>query len=122
MTRPQTVQSGAYLATLTKNRPGPWGIETTWEITREGVRVGTMFQGGGGYGERPHCSLNPLVWSGKIPRGASDPKSPDYGIGLDVGPHDTRELALADFARRADRLIAWRAAWHVAHPAGEASW
>lgn len=106
--RPRTVTHGAYVATVTSETVGPWGLETTWTITREGVKVGHMFQGGGGYGEQPHCSLTPLVWSGKIPSGCSDSRSPLYGMCFDVGPQDTREAALALFATRADRLIAWR--------------
>lgn len=108
--RPREMRHGAYVATVTREETGPWGLETTWTITREGVEVGKMFQGGGGYGERPHCSLRALLWTGKMPERSWDPKSPEHGLGFDTGPLDTRELALEEFAKRADRLIAWRAA------------
>jgi len=108
--RPQTLTVGSYVAAVSREAPGPWGVETTWTITREGVEVGQMFQGGGGYGERPHCSISKLVWSGEMPARSWDPRSPEYGLCFDIGPQDTRELALAEFGRRADRLIAWRAA------------
>lgn len=107
--RPAIVCEGEYTAVLVKDEEGPWGWESTWEIRcREGHVVGKMFQGGGSYGEQPRCSLTKLVWSGQIPPGASDPKSPNYGICFDIGPQDTREQALQAFAKAADRLIAWR--------------
>lgn len=76
--------------------------DPTWSITRNGVEVGTMFQGAA-YG-RFLCSMR----SGRLPEGASDTRSEHFGIHFDTGPHDTREEALAAFARNADRLIAWR--------------
>lgn len=89
---------GDYTATETK---------THWIITRAGAPVGKMFDGEA-YGGRPHCSMRELVWSGPCPKGASSPKSPDYGMCFDIGPHDTYAEALAAFAKAADRLIAWR--------------
>ena len=65
---------------------------------------------GGAYPGKYRCSLTDLVWSGPLPNGHTSPRSEHYGIHFDVGPHDTGEEALAEFARRADRLIAWREA------------
>lgn len=108
--RPREVIHGYYLARVSLEEQTPWGVCTTWTITRDGVKVGQMFQGTGGYGERVWASMTALVWSGKMPERSWDSRSPEYGLCFDTGPFDTQDLALADFARRADRLIAWRAA------------
>lgn len=65
---------------------------------------------GGGYPNRYRCSMSALVFSGDLPDRCDSPKSPYFGIHFDSGVHDTAEEALADFAQRADRLIAWRQA------------
>lgn len=83
--------------------------DAVWTIERQGVKVGAMFYGGA-YPGKYRCSLTALVWSGPLPTGCSSPRSEHYGIAFDVGPHDSGEEALAEFARRADRLIAWREA------------
>lgn len=106
--RPRELRHGAYVATVLREEDTPWGVCTTWEIARDGAAVGKMFQGSPGYGERPHCSMSALVWSGPMPERSWDPWSSEHGLCFDTGPHDTREAALADFAARADRLIEWR--------------
>lgn len=80
-----------------------------WRITRQGVMVGKMFYGGA-YPGKYRCSLTALVWPGSLPDGCSSPRSEHYGIHFDVGPRDSGEEALAEFAQRAHRLIAWREA------------
>lgn len=92
--------SGEYVATRD---------DAAWTITRQGVKVGKMFYGGA-YPGKYRCSLTDLVWSGPLPDGCNSHRSEHYGIAFDVGPHDSGEEALAEFARRADRLIAWREA------------
>lgn len=99
---------GPYTATVISETAGPRGPETTWEIRRDGTRVGKMFRRHRRHGDRVRCSMRELVWSGRIPRDCGSPKSPHYGMHFDTGPHDTPEQALGDFARRANRLIAWR--------------
>lgn len=106
--RPRALVFGEYTATVVREQATPWGPQTTWSIMRAGRVVGQMFQGGGGYGDRPSCSLSKLVWAGALPPGCSDSRSENYGMCFDVGPCDTREAALEAFARQADRLIAWR--------------
>lgn len=96
-----TIKHGEYLA-------APLPQTHAWQITRQGVAVGKMFFGGA-YPNRYRCSLTELVWSGPLPDGCESPKSPHYGIHFDGEPHAKAEEALADFAQRADRLIAWRA-------------
>jgi len=107
--RPREVVHGGYVATVSREEDTPWSVCTTWTITRDGVEVGKMFQGTTGYGERVTCSMRALFWTGKTPERSWDPKSPEHGLGFDIGPRDTRELALQAFAASADRLIAWRA-------------
>lgn len=87
---------------------GPWGKETAWVVFRGTEEVGRLFQGSAGYGRKVTGSLTRLVWSGRLPKGCTSPKSPHYGIHFGVGPRDTREEALEELAERAERLIAWR--------------
>src|SRR5512135_697603 len=87
---PMRLKHGAYTATFegVKNEryPGDPIGTAQWEIKRGGKVVGHMYEGTAyGWG-RPHSSMNPLVWAGKIPEGSSDPRSPDYGIAFDQGP------------------------------------
>lgn len=79
-----------------------------WTITHGGQAVGAMYEGPA-YPGRVWCSMSKLVWSGEIPDGASDPKSPNYGICFDIGPRDSHEEALRAFVAAAKRLRAWRA-------------
>lgn len=106
--RPAELRHGDYLATLFEEHDTPCGVQTSWAITRNGARVGTMFQGGGGYGERVTCSMNALLWNGGAMPKSWPPKEPTYGLGFDIGPQETREDALRAFAHGADALIAWR--------------
>ncbi|HET9061730.1 MAG TPA: hypothetical protein VFO62_00440 [Candidatus Binatia bacterium] len=96
-----------YTATIESEELTPWGILTTWLITRDGSKVGKAFQGGGGYGESVTCSMAALRWAGACPP-TWPPKLPTYGMGFDVGPHDSLNAALAAFEAGAERLIAWR--------------
>lgn len=109
---PKSLRNGAYTATFLgikdERFPGDALASAQWEIKRRGEVVGYMYEGSAyGWG-RPHSSMNKLVWAGRQPEGASDPRSPDYGILFDQGPSDSYVEALAKFARAADRLIKWR--------------
>jgi hypothetical protein len=109
---PKRLKHGDYVATFTgldKPRfPGDTLVSAHWKITRRGKEVGTMHEGRAyGWG-RPTATMRQLVWSGTIPPGASDSRTPEYGIAFDTGPHEGHKATLAAFARAADRLIAWR--------------
>lgn len=109
---PKTLRHGLYTATFQgikdERFPGDSLASAQWEIKRRGKVVGYMYDGRSyGWG-RPHSSMNRLVWAGKHPEGASDARSPNYGILFDQGPSDSYAEALATFARAADRLIKWR--------------
>jgi hypothetical protein len=111
MRLPKRLKHGAYVATFKGIEGGQVGDPlscATWDIKRGRQLVGRMFVGRAYGWARPYASLTKLVWSGPWPEGASDPRSPDYGMLFDCGPHDSYADTLADFARRADRLIAWR--------------
>lgn len=108
-TSPKRLKHGDYIATFE-------GIENTgtpqasakWKITRRGKEVGTMHESSSyGWG-RPTTTMRQLVWSGVHPPGASDSRTPEYGLTFDQGPSDSHAQALAAFARAADRLISWR--------------
>lgn len=111
-TFPTTLTHGLYTATFV-------GVQerfaedtlacAAWEITREGKVVGALYASDAYGWDRPHASMTKLVWSGPLPKGVSDSRSPDYGMAFDVGPCDGYAATLAEFAKRADRLIAWRA-------------
>jgi hypothetical protein len=96
---------GKYTATL---HPQLVDQLFVWNIERDGVLVGCMYEGG--MYDRPYALLTKLLWAGPFPLDCTSPKSPNYGIHFDIGPQPTREECLAKFVAAADRLIAWRAA------------
>lgn len=103
-------RSGNYTATYNSGT-------ADWPIADEnGREVGRMFGPKDAHGRDRYacggvtCSLSALVWAGDLPKGHSSPKSEHYGIHFDVGPLPGFQEALEEFARRADRLRAWRAA------------
>jgi hypothetical protein len=109
---PKRLKHGDYVATFTgldePRFPGDTLQSAHWKITRRGKEVGTMHEGRSyGWG-RPTATMRQLVWAGPIPPGASDSRTPEYGIAFDTGPHDSHAATLGAFARAADRLIAWR--------------
>jgi hypothetical protein len=110
-TFPKRLQHGLYTATFEgfddERFPGDTQTSAHWKITRRGKEVGTMHEGSYGWG-RPTSTMRQLVWSGVMPPGESDPRSPEYGIAFDQGPSDSYAQALAKFAKAADRLIEWR--------------
>ena len=79
-----------------------------WEIRRGDKKVGALFRH-----KRPEdrfgFSLSALVWSGALPPGVSDPRTPYYGWHFDGLGFDSARQAFQSFARSAERLIAWRA-------------
>lgn len=110
---PARARHGEYVAVFT-------GIEARfakdplatacWDVRRgsDGAVVGRIYVGGS-YPE-PHFNLSKLVNAGPYPEGVDDPKSEHYGMCFDGSPVPTIAEALAEFAKRADRLTAWRAA------------
>lgn len=105
---PRRVQAGEYRAYL--RRFEDHDGTAVWDIYRRRVLVGRMYDGPAyGWG-RPSASMNALVWSGLgLPPGHSDPKSlQNYGAHFDTGPEHGHRACLKAFAKRADRLIAWR--------------
>lgn len=106
---PKRLKHGDYVATFVEiAHPGTSHASAKWKITRRGKEVGTMHEGSAyGWG-RPTTTMRQLVWSGVMPPGESDPRTPEYGIGFDQGPSDSHVTAIAKFAKAADRLIAWR--------------
>ena len=106
--RPRVLIEGTYTATVTKEGLDAGELCTRWTVSRAGVEVGALFAGRS-YPGRVHGSLNALVGAGPLPEGASDPRSPHYGIAFDVSPRDTPAQALQELVYRAERLIAWRA-------------
>lgn len=107
---PKEIHCGEYIATLRGILdPGPLQ-SVVWDIKRE--EIATMFEGPAyGWG-KPTISIRPLVWSGKWPPGASDPRSPYYGWLFDIGPSNSYQEAMQKLAHHADRLIAWRKEQH----------
>jgi len=108
---PKVLHNGPYTATFLKINerfPGDPLASAQWEIKRRGRVVGYMYDGAFYGWRRPHSSMNKLASTGVQPEGASDSRSPDYGILFDQGPSDSYVEALAKFARAADRLIKWR--------------
>lgn len=106
-----TLTSGVYRAIVTNHEKTPHGVCTTWTIVREGPLggiVGKMFEGTAGYGVRPFASMATLLWAGELPGDCFNPKSEHYGIHFDTGPGEARQIVLDDFAKRAERLTAWR--------------
>ena len=109
---PKRLRHGDYTATFegiqNERFLGDPTASARWKITRRGKEVGSMHEGHGyGWG-RPTTTLRQLVWGGAMPAGESDSRTSEYGIGFDQGPTDSHAAALAQFARAADRLIAWR--------------
>jgi hypothetical protein len=106
---PKRLKHGDYIATFEGiTHAGTAHASAKWKITRRGKEVGTMHEGSAyGWG-RPTATTRQIVWGGVIPPGASDPRTLEYGIAFDIGPHDSHKATLAAFARAADRLIAWR--------------
>lgn len=78
-----------------------------WDVFLDEKLIAQIFRGHV-YGERFHASMSKLVWSGTIPPGASNTKSPEYGICFDVGPQDTFEAVLEQVKKHAERLLKWR--------------
>jgi hypothetical protein len=108
---PKRLKHGDYVATfkgIDERFPGDPIASARWEIKRRGKEVGTMHESSAyGWG-RPTTTLRQLVWGGKMPPGASDSRTAEYGLGFDQGPADSHAEALAQFARAADLLIKWR--------------
>lgn len=103
-------RSGNYTATYNSGT-------ADWSIADEnGREVGRMFGPKDAHGRNRYacggvtCSMSALVWAGDLPTGHASPKSEHYGIHFDTGPLPGFQAALDDFAKRADRLRAWRAA------------
>ena len=106
---PKTIRHGGYTATFRGiDEPNTARASASWEIKRGRDVVGTMHEGWGyGWG-RPTISTNKLTWSGPLPPGTSDPRSPYYGWAFDLGPFNSYKEAMTAFAKHADRLINWR--------------
>jgi hypothetical protein len=106
---PKSIRHGGYTATFQGiQSPGTAQATAIWEIKRGRQVVGTMHEGWSyGWG-RPSISMKALTWSGSLPPGTSDPKSPYYGWAFDIGPSDSYKEAMTKLAKQADRLINWR--------------
>lgn len=112
---PVSFKHGRYTATfdaVSERFPGDALACATWTITRV---VGSLAQVVGSLSEsdaygwgRPCFCLSKLVWAGRFPVGADDPKSQNYGMLFDGVAFESYEKALEAFARAADRLIEWR--------------
>lgn len=118
---PAAIKHGLYTAVFAgveERFPGDALASARWDIVRGDKVVGALFASDSYGWNRPHASLAKLVWSGPLPKGISDPKSPDYGMAFDIGPCDGYAATLAEFAKRADRLISWRLAQAALEKAG----
>ncbi len=106
---PKKLRHGGYTATFQGiQSPGAPQATAVWEIKRGRQEIGTMHEGWSyGWG-RPTVSMRKLTWSGPLPPGTSDPRSPHYGWSFDLGPFDSYQEAMQRVAKHADRLINWR--------------
>lgn len=106
---PKTIRHGGYTATFQGiESPNTAQATAHWEIKKGGQDVGVMHEGWSyGWG-CPSVSMRKLTWSGPVPSGTSDPKSPHYGWTFDLGPFDSYKEAMEKVAKHADRLINWR--------------
>jgi hypothetical protein len=106
---PKTLRHGGYTATFNGiEHPNTAQATAKWEIKRGRQDVGTMHEGWGyGWG-RPTITTRQLTWSGPLPPGVSDPRSPHYGWAFDLGPFDSYKEGMERLAKHADRLINWR--------------
>lgn len=94
---PKRLSHGLYTATfkgIDERFPGDTLASAHWKITRRGKEVGTMHEGSAyGWG-RPTSTMRQLVWGGKQPPGASDSRTPEYGLTFDQGPADSHAEGL----------------------------
>lgn len=108
---PERLEHGAYVATLSgtdERFPGDPLTTISWEIKTWNCVVGSLWISDAYGWDKPCFSISKLVWSGRFPNDSSDPKSENYGMCFDGVAFPSLEAALEEFARRADRLIAWR--------------